>query len=768
MGNDISKLVLDNASEGIILCDCKFICIYVNKSIMALTGTCLDANPNKPIEHILPLLNLDSLLEYFNVAAAGKETKCEISFIRKSDSSKIGICARIMPLQIGNNNYVVAYLTDITKQKKSGAAYETGDIVERRREQEIMRLLSAAIKAAGNAIIITNNRAEIVWVNQAFTRLTGYELEEVKGKKPSILKSGKHNQEFYSELWDTINSGNVWQGEIVNKRKDGTLYIEDMTITPVFDDIGNITHFIAIKSDITEKKEMEQELRFLHKRFELIFNSSPAGIAIVALRDFRFIEVNTSFLEMTNYKKEEIIGFSAKDLDLFEKTDDSIKKLQDISVSGTHYNYDLNIKTKEGKIRNVLVSIEKVKLGIDDCVILIFNDITDKKLLEEQLLHSQKLESIGTLAGGVAHDFNNILTVIQGHSNLLMMSPSLPPELQDSVRQIAEATERAAGLTRQLLGFSRKQKLEPRLLNINSVIENLTKMLKRLIGENIVLECSYQTNLPLVLADIGMMEQVLMNLVVNARDAMPKGGRLTITTSSKFIPSNQIPNKDDIVEGEYVIISIKDTGQGIKPEHLPKIFDPFFTTKSFGKGTGLGLATVHNIVNQHKGWIEVKSTVDVGTEFIIYLPAAPKKEVKSPDEPYFWAKGRGETILFIEDDDKIREMTKALLEQCGYNVLQAQDAITGLQLWRENKDKISLLFTDIILPRGITGRQLAEQLTNEKPSLKVILAITYTPELAQIEFAELKKWMFLQKPYMPSTVVNMVRQSLDIKNNHIA
>lgn len=760
MGNGISKLVLDNASEGIILCDCKFNCIYVNKFITALTGTCIDANPNKPIEHILPLLNLDSLLEHFYAAAAGKETKCEISFIRKSDSSKIWVYARIMPIQYNNCNYVVAYLSDISKQKQS-------DTAERRRQQEMMRLLSAAIRVAGNAIIITNNQGEIVWANQAFTQLTGYELEEVKGKKPSILKSGKHNQEFYSELWDTINSGKVWQGEIVNRHKDGILYFEDMTITPVFDETGNITHFIAIKSDITKKKEMEQELRFLYKRFELIFNSSPAGIAIVALRDFRFIEVNASFLETTKYKREEIVGFSAKELDLFEKADDFIQKLQDISTSSAHHNYDLNIKTKDRRIRNVLVSSEKVKLGIEDCVVLILNDITEKKLLEEQLLHSQKLESIGTLSGGVAHDFNNILTVIQGHSNLLMMSPSLPPELQDSVRQIAEAAERAAGLTRQLLGFSRKQRLEPRLLNINSVIENLTKMLKRLIGENIVLECSYQPDLPLVLADIGMMEQILMNLVVNARDAMPKGGRLTITTSSKFISANKFPNSD-ISEGEYVIISIKDTGQGIKPKHLPKIFDPFFTTKEAGKGTGLGLATVHNIVNQHKGWIEVKSTLNVGTEFIIYLPAAPKKEDKSPDEPYLWAKGRGETILFVEDDDKIREMTKTLLEQCGYNVLQAQDAITGLQLWRENKDKISLLFTDMILPRGITGRQLAEQLSNEKPNLKVILAITYTPELAQIEFAEFKKWLFLQKPYMPSAVVNMVRQSLDIKNNHTA
>lgn len=679
----------------------------------------------------------------------------ELEFIRK-DFMPVWVEVRFNQIQI-------------PEEKQTRILCAMRDITERRRIQSIMRLQSTAIESAGNAVIITTNDGTIVWANHAFLQLTGYDIEEIIGKKPSILKSGRHNDQFYKELWETINSGRIWRGEIINKRKDGSIYIEDMTITPVFNETHHITHFVAIKSDITKRKELEQELRILHKRFELIFNSSPAGIAIVTLRDCRFIEVNQSFLQITGYNKDDIIGYSADELKLFENVETCQKALENVRYGGAVHNQDINIKTKNGNIRNVLISAERIALGIEDCAILIFNDITDKKLLEEQLRHSQRLESIGTLAGGVAHDFNNILTVIQGHASLLIMNPLIPPELQDSIKQIADAAERASTLTRQLLTFSRKQKPEPKLININTVIENLTKMLKRLIGEHIALECSLQTDVPLILADIGMMEQMIMNLAVNARDAMPKGGNLKISTKTAFIPANRLPKRQDVQEGEYIIVSVKDTGHGIKPEDLPKIFEPFFTTKGVGKGTGLGLAMVQNIVYQHKGWITVDSVPGKGTEFTIFLPAAhPNDSSKSPSitEPAQWKRVGGETILFVEDDDKSREISKAVLDQFGYNVLTAQDAIQALELWRKYKDKIVLLLTDVILPRGINGKQLAEQLCSEKPTLKVILTTAYNPELTNIEFAELKKWLFLQKPYLPSALVNIVRQSLDVKINN--
>ncbi|MGC8829548.1 MAG: PAS domain-containing hybrid sensor histidine kinase/response regulator [Verrucomicrobiia bacterium] len=678
----------------------------------------------------------------------------ELEFVRKDKSS---VWAEVRFNQI-----------HIPGEKEPRILCAMRDITERRRVHAIMRLQAAAIESAGNAVIITTTDGLIVWANQAFTQLTGYELEEVIGKKPSILKSGRHTSQFYKQMWETICSGRVWRGEITNRRKDGSLYVEDMTITPVFDEIHHITHFVAIKSDITKRKELEQELKVLHKRFELIFNSSPAGIAIVTLRDCRFIEVNPSFLELTKFNKDKIIGYTAEELQLFEKNEDCLKAIEKLRAGVSTRNHDINIKTRTGELRNVSVSAERVKLGIEDCAILIFNDITEKKSLEEQLRHSQRLESIGTLAGGVAHDFNNILTVIQGHTSLLMMNPLTPPELQDSINQIADAAERAAGLTRQLLAFSRKQKLESKVININTVIENLTKMLKRLIGEHITLECLIKPDIPTILADIGMMEQMIMNLVVNARDAMPKGGRLTISTSSKFIPAQQLPKRQDLKQGEYIIISVKDTGCGIKPEDLPKIFEPFFTTKGQGKGTGLGLAMVQNIVYQHKGWIEVQSQLNVGTEFTIYLPAVQHSDTLKQEDSHRWKKAAGETILFVEDEEKTREMTKAVLEQCGFNVLTAHDAIQALELWRKNKDRISLLLTDIVLPKGISGRQLAAQLCTEKPTLKVVITSAYTPDLSQIEFADLKHWQFLLKPYMPTALVNIIRQNLDIKSNHIA
>lgn len=731
----------------------------VSPSVRKFLGYTESELVGKPFESILSRESSIALKNKFREfsdreAMFSDSRTVELEFIRKDS---LPVWAEVRFNQI-----------NIPGEKKPHILCAMRDITERRRVQAVMRLQAAAIESAGNAVVITSTDGLIVWVNQAFTQLTGYDLEEIIGKKPSILKSGRHTDQFYKEMWDTICSGQIWRGEIINRRKDGSLYVEDMTITPVFDETHRITHFVAIKSDITKRKELEQEFRILHKRFELIFNSSPAGIAIVTLRDCRFIEVNPSFIQLTKYDKEELVGYSAEEIQLFEKNEDCLKAIEKLRSGGSARNYDINIKTKTGEFRNVSVSAERVKLGIEECAILIFNDITEKKRLEEQLRHSQRLESIGTLAGGVAHDFNNILTVIQGHTSLLMMNPRTPPELQESINQIADAAERAAGLTRQLLAFSRKQKLESKLININTVVENLSKMLRRLIGEHITLECSLIPDIPPVFADIGMLEQMIMNLVVNARDAMPKGGRLIISTSSKFISSQQLPKRQELQEGEYIVVSVKDTGCGIKPEDLPKIFEPFFTTKGPGKGTGLGLAMVQNIVYQHRGWIEVQSQLNAGTEFIIYIPAAKDVVLGKTEDNHRWKRAGGETILMVEDDEKTREMSKAVLEQCGFNVLIAHDAIQALELWRLNKNSISLLLTDIVLPRGINGRQLAAQLCAEKPTLKVVVTSAYNPDFSQIEFEDLKRWQFLLKPYMPSALVNIVRQNLDIKSNHIA
>ncbi|MBI4324897.1 MAG: PAS domain S-box protein [Chloroflexi bacterium] len=477
------------------------------------------------------------------------------------------------------------------------------DITERQRVDQALRLQSAALESADNGVVITDRAGAIVWCNPAFTRLTGYSAAEVAGRNPRLLKSGQHDQPFYQKMWGTILAGKVWRGELVNRRKNGSFYTQELTITPVRDWRGEISHFVAIQQDITTRKQMEMELRQSRQRFELIFQSNPAAIGISTVAEGRYLDVNESFLELTGFSREEVIGQTAAALGLWVDPEQRVRLVELLQEKGSVQNYEARFRAKSGKIIDVLASVELMQLGLEPCLIFINIDITERKILEAKLRQSQKLESIGTLAGGVAHDFNNILTIIQGHANYVLAEENLAAEMAESLQQICAASERAANLTRQLLTFSRQQPMQTRLIDLNEAVSNLTKMLRRIIGEDIALEVNFAPHLPPILADVGMMEQVLLNLAVNARDAMPQGGRLIITTESTLADATLIRRQPAATAGDVVRLTVRDTGSGIGPEVLPRIFEPFFTTKEVGKGTGLGLATVHGIVQQHQGWV---------------------------------------------------------------------------------------------------------------------------------------------------------------------
>ena len=395
-------------------------------------------------------------------------------------------------------------------------------------------------------------------------------------------------------------------------------------------------------------------------------------------------------------------------------------------------------------------------------VLSIGTDITERKQLEEQFRQSQKLEAIGQLASGVAHDFNNLLTIIQGNASLLLDAPGLSKPEAETAKQIVEAAERAAGLTRQLLLFSRKQAMHPIRLNLNETVGNLAKMLQRLLGEDIALSTNYASRLPQVHGDVGMIEQVLLNLAVNARDAMPDGGQLTITTSAETASREYAQANAAAAPGPYVCLAVHDTGCGITPENLPRIFDPFFTTKEVGKGTGLGLASVYGIVKQHRGWIDVASELGVGTTFRIYLPvttgvAVEQKVAAATSE----LPGGPEVILVVEDDPAVRLLVSNLLQRSGYTVLVAPTGITALEVWKEHKTRIQLVLTDMIMPDGMTGRELANRLKQERPGLKVIYTSGYSAEVVGKGHALLDGTDFLQKPYSPLTLAQTVRACLD-------
>jgi PAS domain S-box-containing protein len=393
----------------------------------------------------------------------------------------------------------------------------------------------------------------------------------------------------------------------------------------------------------------------------------------------------------------------------------------------------------------------------------LFRDVTTQRRLEEQLRQSQKMEAIGQLAGGVAHDFNNILTVIHGHASLLLTS-DLDDTGARSAQQITQAAERAAGLTRQLLAFSRRQLIQPRRLDMNKIVGNTTDMLGRLLGEDVTLQLSYSAAPAIVEADAGMMEQVLLNLAVNARDAMPRGGQLVVKISVVDVNETHVRRHPEAREGSFVCVSKSDTGCGIAPENLPRIFEPFFTTKEVGKGTGLGLATVYGIVKQHQGWIEVDSAVGKGSTFRFYIPYAGSDVIET-EKPttQITVRGGTETILLVEDEKPVRELVARVLQKYGYAVLQAATGADALDVWRANKTKINLLLTDLVMPGSMNGRELAEKIWIEMPGLKVIFTSGYSADIVGKDFKLEPEVNFLQKPYQPQTLALTVRRCLDGK-----
>jgi PAS domain S-box-containing protein len=387
-------------------------------------------------------------------------------------------------------------------------------------------------------------------------------------------------------------------------------------------------------------------------------------------------------------------------------------------------------------------------------------DITEQRRLEEQFRQSQKMEAVGQLAGGVAHDFNNILAAIMMQVQLAEMTPDLPEEVRQLHDDIRGSAERAAHLTRQLLAFSRRQVMQPRHLDLNEVVTSITKLLQRTVGEDIQLQLHLASTPLQVHADAGMLDQVLLNLVVNARDAMPDGGRIVIETGTTVLSGDAIRNGTELPEGRYVHLRVRDNGCGIPPELLPRLFEPFFTTKQPGKGTGLGLATVFGIVKQHRGSVDVTSSVGHGTTFEILFPEGQvRPDLQAAPQPV--ARGGTETLLLVEDEPIVRMLIRAVLERAGYRVLEASTGVEALRVWEQHRDSIDLLFTDIVMPDGMNGRALAARIRSDRPGLPVVFTSGYSAEIAGRELTLEKGQTFLQKPASRSLLLETLRTTIE-------
>jgi two-component system cell cycle sensor histidine kinase/response regulator CckA len=508
-------------------------------------------------------------------------------------------------------------------------------------------------------------------------------------------------------------------------------------------------------------KSVNESLTLSEERFSKAFHGNPLPSAIQSLSDQRFVDVNQSLADIVGYEREEIIGRTPAEIFLWEKPELADQWVDSLLREEAVREKEARIRTKTGELHEVLVSVSTVTLANEPHMLLAAQDVAERVLLERQLRQAQKMEAVGQLAAGVAHDFNNILTVIQGHAGL--MQRALPDEnpTSKSLEQISKAANRAATLIQRLLMFSRKQVMQFKHLDINDTLGSTIKMLERLAGEQVQIDFRPQKTIPAIHADAGMIEQIAMNLAVNARDAMPGGGRFSIVTSLETIHRAPIPMDPVKRDGDFVCLSFTDTGIGMDTRILGRIFEPFFTTKPVGKGTGLGLSTVFGIVRTHKGWLSVKSQPNQGTTFRLYFPASQEAAEKTdPAVDAALLNGR-ETVLVAEDEDALREMVAQVLRIQGYTVLEAASGRDALDLWERAEQPIDLLLTDMVMPGGIMGSELAERLQGQAPGLKVIYTSGYSPGMAGRDISLLEGGNFLPKPYSVGKLAQFVRKCLD-------
>ena len=615
-----------------------------------------------------------------------------------------------------------------------------------------------------DAILVEDLQGRILDANRGACQLHGLEYGQLVGKNAiDDLVPPERRAQARAEFQRLATGEVSWLESEYQQAGGRAVPVEIRVVRVDFD--GQPALLFHVR-DITERRAAELALRSSETLFRSVWENSADGMQL-ADESGNIVAVNDAFCGLIGLPPQALEGrpftvmYSAN-MD-WERL---IKSHRDYFLTGR-----LPGKRSWERIlhdgRQVVFEITDsfVESGGKPRLLLsLFRDITTQRRLEDQFRQSQKMEAIGQLAGGVAHDFNNILTIILANASLLTMQLHDPKALA-SARQIKEASERAAGLTRQLLAFGRKRLSSPHPIDLNQLTSNLSKMLDRLLGEDIALQIELSPEPPIVEADAGMIEQVLMNLAVNSRDAMPRGGRLTIRVAHCLVDEAHAWRFVDARSGRFIRLSHTDTGCGIPAENLARIFEPFFTTKELGKGTGLGLATVFGIVRQHGGWIEVETELNKGTTFHVYLPASSMPiEHSQQFETQFHARKGTETILVVEDERDLREIVTQTLNLNGYRVFQAVDGNNALQIWNQYKHDIDLLFTDIVMPGGINGRELANRLLAEKPGLKIIFTTGYDADALDKTYKLDPKLNYLQKPYLPPDLARIVRRRLD--ENH--
>jgi len=620
-----------------------------------------------------------------------------------------------------------------------------------------------AMEAAADGISVLGTNGELVYANSAFARMMGFEsAESMVGKPWREVYDARDIVLLENVVRKELGKSGKWSGEVSVSRRDQGRIPMEMTITAM--PPGGV---VCVARDIRERLTSEQARTETEAKYKMLVEQVAAisYIAEVGLHG-EWVYVSPQVESIFGYSQEEWLKGSEHWIRHVPEEDiPAIQAAEDNCLKGKRFQAEYRIKRKDGQAiwvsdTAVLVPGSETHPLMEGVIV----DITERRMLENQLQQARRMEAVGRLAGGVAHDFNNLLTIIKGYVELALKRCAGQPELEGNIRHIADASERAVTLVRQLLAFSRKQVLKPKVLDLNNIVLSMDKLLRRLMSENIEMKTLVGKNIGAVKADPSQIEQVILNLIVNARDAMPQGGKLFIETSNVELDSTFAMDQSTVIPGPYVLLSVTDTGVGMNAETQAHIFEPFYTTKESHRGTGLGLSTVYGIVKQSGGHISVYSEKGRGTTFKVYLPrvqeAAPVQPAAAPEAfDASRAKGR-ETILLVEDEPAVRELTKMVLSERGYSVIEALNPEEAIRLSRGQEKEIDLLLTDVVMP-GMSGDDLAKRLTAEHPNLRVLYMSGYAYDV----FAEggtLEEGVaFLQKPFTPKALAQRVRETLD-------
>jgi two-component system, cell cycle sensor histidine kinase and response regulator CckA len=640
----------------------------------------------------------------------------------------------------------------------------TRDVTEQRKAEEDLKkerdFVSAVLDTVGSMVVVLDRDGRVVRFNRTCEVVSGYTFEEVRGRFVWDFLIPPEQVEGVKKVFSTLTGGmfpnkyeNYWVA------KDGQRKLISWSNTVLLAADGSVEYVIPTGIDITEHRRAEGALLDEKKFSDAVIDSLP-GLFYIVDEAGQVIRWNKNLQEVTGYSPEELTNRKA--LDFFQEDRELVRgKIQEVFQSGSA-SVEAKLVSKSGVSISFMLTGFRMIMNDKPYLVAVGIDISERKRLEDQLRQSQKMESIGTLAGGISHDFNNILTAIIGYGSLLQMKMKNDDPLRHNVEQILASANRAASLTQGLLAYSRKQVLNPQQVNLNDIIMKVERLLARLIGEDVEFKCILTDKDVTVFADAGQLEQILMNLATNARDAMPDGGYLYIETRRVELDEASARAHDVHKPGVYAQILVTDSGMGMDQKTQERIFEPFFTTKEVGKGTGLGLAMVYGIIRQHNGFVEVESEIGRGTTLKIHLPVAPRavKETKPVDLPA--VTGGTETILVAEDDETVRKFITSILTQFGYSVIQADDGEDAVKKFMANRGVIKMLLLDVMMPKK-NGKEVYDKIRIFEPDIKTLFLSGHTADIMNQKGVPVKALNFIQKPIPMNDLLRKVRAVLDGK-----